>query len=212
MFRLEKTTFPSNAGLIVWVVPGFTFVAVAATVVLALVFRPWREGFDWLWPPAWLLVALAAFSCLLLAASVSVVRRWRRYGPSTLEVSHYPDAARAVLAGTILAARAVGRQRRMVLTLSEKRITRGPAGGSGTRDTIETTVWKRTVQIDPSRAAVRDDRCAVAFEIEVPESPEPPDDGRPSRTYWMLLAQASGRSPKYFASFTLSEQRFMRLG
>ena len=95
MLRLERATFPSNARVIVCVVPAFAGVFAVATVVVIRVVAPWRGGVDWASPLTWLLAAFAAFSCVLVAASVSVVRRWRRYGSSTLEVSRWPDGESA---------------------------------------------------------------------------------------------------------------------
>jgi hypothetical protein len=213
MRRLQQTRFECRGGMIAWIVCVFGGAFVGGTAVLAVV--AWSHGATWASALTWVLLAAAAFSCVLVAAAVTVLRRWRLYGSSTLEVARYPDDSSPTFAGTIIAAGAVAKQRRIVLTLCEKRMTLRRSRGREDR-TEEQTVWKLSRQVDAGRLGRQGERCLIPFELELPEGPRPDEshaDSASARTFWTLEVQATGPLPKYHAFFTLSDSgAFIRLG
>ena len=205
MRNLTIKTFKSASQMVAWFVPVFALIFSVGTVVFALVTRPWSEGSN---SPPVLIYALfgaAAFSCLMIAAAVVVVRRYRLYGRSTLEVDRYPDDQSDLFCGKIVAAHALHNQEKFLLKLSEERWT--PAGvGSGPDRGMTQTVWTQQDELGFDKLVVQGGRCLIPVEFHVPEPQSSPNAQEKVVTHWTLEVRATGPLPPYLAYFTLSER------
>ena len=215
MRQLKQTEFSAYGGWMTWGVVGFTVLFIIAAVGAALILHATGEGHllqPWCRPFAGInlliwagLVVGGAFTCLLVAVSVKVIRCRRIYGDSTLIVTHYPDVASNTFCARVVTSAAAAGQRRFTIRLCEKHTSiNGP----------ELEVWSRTLLLDPRQVTVEGARAVIPMEFDLSGVPEPPEDTPSEKTIWRVVVRATGQRPEYLASFMLSPtgSPFVRYG
>jgi hypothetical protein len=138
---------------------------------------------------ALLALAFPAVGVLLSAWAAVAVARWRKYGPSVLELAAVPGVVGGALAGTVHVGRRLEPEEGFTvsLTCSERRTT----GAGRDRRTSESVLWQDEVVVDRSLATREADRTAVPFSFRIPfECREATVGGPEPHVVWRLHVEA----------------------